>query len=183
MGDSDRTLRAEMSFHVANGFGRSLDSPTENEMRAFLDELDISDEEHGAAWLSTEHGLTLEWSGDGRLVFDNVTGHERGVRHLVGVSRERALDLWIALAAGDLSTVEAQPWGPGNGFAMTPEREAKLRDALVRMDRDFYDSLGEERSDARCHGPGCARGAIVHSVLCRPHHFESVKKRPSPFHD
>jgi hypothetical protein len=181
--DDGHTLFAEMSFCVANGFGDSLDSPTTGEMRAFLDDLDVSDEEHGAVWLSTDDGLTLEWSGDGRLVFDDGATHGTRVRHLVGVSRERTLELWVALAAGDLGTVEEQPWGPGNGFVMSPEREARLRDALARMDRDFYDSLGEERSDAPCRSDGCTRGAIVHSVLCRPHHFASVKKRPSPYQD
>jgi len=77
------------------------------QMRASLDDLDIADEEHGAAWLSTDDGLSLEWNGDGRLVFD---------------------------------------------------------DGALRRD-------------------GCTRGAVAHSVLCRPHHFESIKSRPSPFHD
>jgi hypothetical protein len=59
-----------MSFRIANGFGDSLDEPTFEQMRAFLGDLDITDEEHGTAWLSTSRGVSLEWSGDGRLVFD-----------------------------------------------------------------------------------------------------------------
>jgi len=172
-----------MAFDVANGFGSSLRSPTKDEMRAFLDDLDITDEEHGAAWLSTDDGQSLEWNGDGRLVFDNVAVHESRVRHLSGVSRGRALELWVALAMGDLATVEGQPWAPGNGFVMTPERETRLREALTKLDRDFYHLLGKERPDVRCRRDGCTRGALVHSVLCRPHHFESVKNRPSPFDD
>ncbi len=39
-----------MGFRIANGFGSSLKVPTADPMRAFLDELDIPDEEHGAAW-------------------------------------------------------------------------------------------------------------------------------------
>jgi hypothetical protein len=31
--------------------------------------------------------------------------------------------------------------------------------------------------------PGGLLGAIVDSVMCRVHHFEMVKKRPSPFDD
>jgi hypothetical protein len=62
-----------MGFHIANGFGDSLKAPTVEQMRAFLDDLDITDEEHGAAWLSTDEGLSLEWNGDGRLVFDDAS--------------------------------------------------------------------------------------------------------------
>ena len=169
-------------FHIANGFGDSLDEPTFEQMRAFLHELDVTDEEHGAAWLST-NSVSLEWNGDGRLVLDVLDLDEEGVRHLTGVSRERVLELWVTLAAGDLATIEAEPWAPGNGFLQTPEREAKIRDAMVKMDRDFYDSLGPERADIACRRDGCMRGAVAHSVLCRPHHFESIKSRPSPFND
>jgi hypothetical protein len=174
---------AQMGFHVSNGFGNTLKAPTVGRMRAFLDEVDITDEEHGAAWLSTDDGVSLEWNGDGRLVFDDGALHEGRVRHLSRVSREQALSLWVALARGDLVTVEGQPWAPGNGFVRTPEREARLREALAKMDHDFYDSLGAERAGTPCRRDGCTRGAVAHSVLCRPHHFESLKSRPSPFDD
>jgi hypothetical protein len=136
-----------MGFHIANGFGVSVDAPTVEQMRVFLDELDINDEEHGAAWLSTDDGVSLEWSGDGRLVFDDGALHEGRFRHLAGVLREHAVTLWAALARGD--RVEGQPWAPGNGFVRTPEREARLRDAQAKMERDFYDNLGGERATAR----------------------------------
>jgi hypothetical protein len=48
-------------------------------------------------------------------------------------------------------------------------------------DRRFYDSLGAERADVPCREPGCTRGAVGYSVLCRPHHFESIKRKRSPF--
>jgi hypothetical protein len=51
------------------------------------------------------------------------------------------------------------------------------------LDRKFYDSLGPERADVPCREPGCPRGAIAYSVLCRPHHFENVKRKVSPFTD
>jgi hypothetical protein len=76
------------------------------------------------------------------------------------VPRERALELWIALA-----------------------RDQRMRAWQLEQDRKFYDLLGEERSNVQCRGDGCRRGAVTHSVLCRAHHFESVWKRPSPFSD
>ena len=50
-----------------------------------------------------------------------------------------------------------------------------------RLDKEFYDALGDERSDVRCKESGCERGAIRFSTLCRRHHFENVKREPCPF--
>jgi hypothetical protein len=50
-----------------------------------------------------------------------------------------------------------------------------------RLDRAFFDSLGPERAEEPCREPGCSRGAVRLSVLCRRHHFENVQRRPCPF--
>jgi hypothetical protein len=50
-------------------------------------------------------------------------------------------------------------------------------ETLQRLDREFYDSLGDERPDTVCGEDGCGRGAIEHSTRCRRHHFEMVKGR------
>jgi hypothetical protein len=170
-----------VGFYVANGLGESIDAPTFDQMAEFLRNLDVADEEHGAAWISTDEGYSLEWSGDGRLVLGRPNASQSV--HLRAISRDRALELWTALARGHLAEVEACPWQPGNGFVQTPEQAATIRDWQLRQDREFYDVLGNERSDVPCREPGCKRGAIELSVLCRVHHFESVKKRPSPFDD
>jgi hypothetical protein len=47
------------SYYVANGLGNHIDDPTVEEMRTFLDAIDVTDEEHGAAWLGTESGPGL----------------------------------------------------------------------------------------------------------------------------
>lgn len=52
-----------------------------------------------------------------------------------------------------------------------------------QLDRTFYDELGAEDAARSCQSPGCARGAVRFSVLCRIHHFESVSRRPCPFND
>jgi hypothetical protein len=48
-------------------------------------------------------------------------------------------------------------------------------------DREFYDGLGVERPGTSCQAPGCDRGAVASSTLCRVHHFEQLWRRPSPF--
>jgi hypothetical protein len=171
-----------MKVHVENGMGDSLDSPSLEQMRAFLFAIDADDEEHGAAWLSTEDGRSLEWNGDGRLVFSRE-GHLCPPLHLQNVSREQALELWSALARADLATVEREPWQPGNGYVHTPEKEAEIEAMMRRHHRELYDVLGAEREEVRCGREGCTRGAILHGIFCRPHHFESVNGIPSPFDD
>lgn len=48
-------------------------------------------------------------------------------------------------------------------------------------DREFYESLGEERAEVGCRESGCDRGAIPLSVFCRAHHFENVMQEQCPF--
>jgi len=54
---------------------------------------------------------------------------------------------------------------------------------FAELDRRFYEGLGEERADYPCQAQGCNRGAVRFSVFCRPHHFENIKGKPSPFFD
>jgi hypothetical protein len=170
-----------MELYAANALGESIVSPSPEQMWKMLRELDPEDEEHGAAWLATDSGFALEWHVEGRLAL--VEPSRKGCRHLRISSRERVLELWMMLATGALDALAALDWQPGNGRVVTPERLAELREWERQQDRAFYDVLGDERADVRCQEPGCARGAISQSVLCRPHHFEMVKKRPCPFGD
>ena len=50
----------------------------------------------------------------------------------------------------------------------------------AQIDRAFWDRLGEENLDRPCRHAGCGRGSVAFSVLCRVHHFESVKNKPCP---
>jgi len=169
-----------MRFYVRNGLGDGVDSPSVEDLRRFLRELDPTDEEHGAAWVSTHDGKTLEWNVDGRLVY---AGREVTTRYMSGIAPERALELWLVLIAGHLDELENCPWQPGSRPPRTAAEEAALRRLLVSVDREFYTSLGDEREDVPCRRAGCVRGSVIHSVLCRPHHFESVRGKPSPFDD
>lgn len=174
-----------MAFSIANGMGDSIDEPSPAQRRKFLFDLDTSDEEHGAAWLSTDDHA-LEWSGayGGLLVFSSMTAEGSGAdRHLTGVTRERTLELWRMLAEGRLEELERQAWLPGNGSRRDPEREARLAAAQREADRAFYESLGPERAETRCQRETCTRGAVHLSVLCRPHHFASITNKTSPFDD
>jgi hypothetical protein len=67
---------------------------------------------------------------------------------------------------------------PESGFKPLPREEH-----LLKMDRDFYNSLGEEREEIKCKNESCERGAIKGSLFCRIHHFEMINKKPCPFTD
>ena len=169
-----------MGPYLRNGLGDEIDAPSIEDLRRFLCELDPNDKEHGAAWVSTRDGITLEWNVGGRMAFAR-----RGTptRHMLGVEKERAVELWLDLMADRLDEIEACPWLPGVGPLLTAAEKAELVELQRTGERAFYDSLGEERKDAPCRRAGCTRGSVAHSVLCRPHHFESVRGRRSPFED
>ena len=109
-----------MSFFICNGNGDSVDSPSADVMRRFIDELDPADEEHGAAWVSDENGNALEYEVGGNLAFSR-SNH---VRHLPRVSPDRAVELWQKLVAGRLDELEREAWQPGSRPALSPEARA-----------------------------------------------------------
>lgn len=56
-----------------------------------------------------------------------------------------------------------------------------VEDPRLRRDREFYEKLGPEDLSRPCRKEGCPRGAILHSVFCRSHHFEMIERRDYPF--
>lgn len=172
-----------MPCYVANALGDSEEEPSHARMLEFLESIDPLDLEHGAAWLTDNTENSLEFNGDGTLVFSRQDGVPR---HIAGVSKQRALELWVLLARGDLDDLEKQPWQPGLrpplATAEAARRHRDIAEWQLRQDREFYDLLGPERLSVACR-KACGRGCISHSVFCRPHHFESVRGRPCPFDD
>lgn len=174
-----------MSYHVQTRWGGSEAKPTEKRMREILDELDVKDAEHPDCWLTHDTGWTISVTEGGRIVYEKAES-DCEPRHIANVPRLKALELWKTLAKGDLTMLEKEQWQPGYHPPLSDvEIRARKEEAerlTLGMDRTFYDSLGDERPNVRCRHPGCPRGCVQFSVFCRPHHFESLKKRPSPFH-
>ena len=155
-------------------------------MREILAELEKSDPEHPDTWLSHESGWTLSVYESGLVILENMESEEEP-RHQVGVSREKALELWLKLSRGEIAAVNQEPWCPGQAPPRSAEEQeeiTKKAEAItLALDRDFYDRLGPERATVPCRHAGCPKGAISNSVFCRVHHFESICHRPCPFHD
>jgi hypothetical protein len=66
---------------------------------------------------------------------------------------------------------------PSIGASDPPPRDQ----VLLGLDREFYESLGQEAEGTFCRREGCERGSVYLSAFCRKHHFENVRKRPCPF--
>ncbi|EDY16489.1 hypothetical protein CfE428DRAFT_6020 [Chthoniobacter flavus Ellin428] len=173
-----------MSYHVVTRWGDSENGPTDQRMREILGELDMEDVEHPDCWLTHETGWTLSISAKSLVTYENPES-DGEPRHLTQVPRSKAFQLWKTLAAGDLAKLEEEPWQPGSHPPLSEEELRARRDEAERirreLDRQFYDSLGDERPDLPCRHEGCPRGSIQFSVFCRPHHFESLYRRPCPF--
>lgn len=173
-----------MGHYVANGMGDSLDNPSRDEMREFLDAIDVDDEEHGAAWISDDSGRSLEWNGNGVLVRSRDS---QPSEHIAGVSKAEALELWVMFVEARFDEIDAVAWRPGPRPQPSPEETARRERARaewqIASDREFYEKLGTERAGVPCRRSGCIRGAIEQSVLCKAHHFESIRNRPCPFDD
>jgi hypothetical protein len=78
-----------------------------------LDELEQDDPEHPDVSLTHESGWCLGAYRDGALVWENVDDLDRPPMHMVPVDRDRVLELWGLLAAGDIEAVSRADWQPG----------------------------------------------------------------------
>ena len=47
--------------------------------------------------------------------------------------------------------------------------------------RKFWDALGEDEGGQVCRAEGCSEMNTKHSVFCRKHHYENIRKEPCPF--
>ncbi|MBN8459946.1 MAG: hypothetical protein J0M04_19125 [Verrucomicrobia bacterium] len=173
-----------MTYYVQRRWGDSEDEPTEAKMRECLADLDTHDPEHPDTWLEHESGWTLSVFESGLVVLENLR-EDGEPRYIQQVSREESLRMWLLLSRGALEEIESLPWKDGYGTPMSDEEREKLQreaaEVALKMQRDFYDTLGPEDADRPCRKEGCARGTVKFSAFCRPHHFENIYKQPCPF--
>ncbi len=175
-----------MTYFIQRRWGDSEDDPTEAMMRESLSELDTPDPEHPSTWLGHETGWTLSVFESGLVVWENPEV-DVGPRYQQNVSREEALRLWLLLSRGSFDEIESLPWKDGYGPPISDEemqkRQQEAAAFTLKMQRDFYDTLGPEDAERGCRKDGCVRGTVKFSAFCRPHHFENLYKQPCPFED
>ena len=78
-----------------------------------LDELLTADQEHGDVSIADASGWTLSAHRDGSLVWGDTECDDEFPQHLPNQPREVVLDLFSAVARGDLDRVHSQPWLAG----------------------------------------------------------------------
>jgi len=173
------------TYHVEARWGGSEESPPPNRLGELIAELSVRDEEHPDTWMiHHDSGWSIRLDEDHFAYLENPECETIG--HLAGVAAEAALTLWMEFAAGGPDAVAEFEWRQGPrpvSEQEVVEIAERARQAMLRLDRDFYDQLGPELSDATCQAQGCTRGRIECSVLCKAHHFEQIRGRSCPFSD
>jgi hypothetical protein len=182
-----RYSRGIVTYVVQTRWGSSERTPGVKRMREILKELDKRDPEHPDTWLTHESGWSLSLAETGLAVWENAESADTEPRHMTNVDRDQALWMWIQLSRGDIAAIERLTWQPGGSPPLDMDDRARsaerARQERLAQQRHFYDALGPEEASSPCAHPGCSRGAIELSLLCRVHHFENVMRCRCPFSD
>jgi hypothetical protein len=102
------------SIRHTDGSGE-VDPPIEI-LSNLYDELKSTDQEHGDVSVTDEKsGWCMSAHRGGQLVFGNLRDHGRSDCHMTPVPKERVLELWKRLIAGDIDGLLSEPWLPGYG--------------------------------------------------------------------
>jgi hypothetical protein len=103
-----------MSFFVYHRYGESERDPPPSIFPHLLDELEerLDDEEHLSVSVIHESEWGLGFQRGGYVNFENVED-ESEPRHMRGVSREKAIEMMLALSKGDLAALEREAWQQG----------------------------------------------------------------------
>jgi hypothetical protein len=98
-------------FGVLHADGSGTEDPPIESLDALYDELLAADREHGdVSVIHEETGWCMSAHRDGRVVFEHLG--EGSERHMIPVPKERVIELWMRLTAGDIDGLLAEPWRP-----------------------------------------------------------------------
>jgi predicted Rdx family selenoprotein len=98
-------------FSIVHTDGSGDDNPPLASLSDLYDELLSTDREHGDVAVIHDSGWSMSAHRDGRLVFEHL--RNGGERHMLPVLKERVLELWRRLVAGDIEGILSEPWKPG----------------------------------------------------------------------
>ena len=101
-----------MTFIVMHRMGNQERDPDVATLADLIAELDADDPEHPDVAISTPEGWTLSAMQGGDVYWENVEddADDAVVRFMRELPRVRTLELFRAVARGDIGEVEAQPW-------------------------------------------------------------------------
>jgi hypothetical protein len=99
-------------FSVVHVHGSGDENPPKKSLSGLYDELSRSDREHGeVAVINDDLGWSMSAHRDGRLVFEHL--RNGGERHMIPVKKERVINLWLRLIAGDIDGLLTETWTMG----------------------------------------------------------------------
>ncbi|MGK3970056.1 hypothetical protein WMF01_56870 [Sorangium sp. So ce1667] len=99
-------------FSIVHSDGSGEENPSLESLSNLYDELVSADSEHGdVAVIHDDSGWCMSAHRDGRIVFEHL--REGGERHMMPVTKERALELWRRLIKGNIDGLLAEAWIPG----------------------------------------------------------------------
>jgi hypothetical protein len=99
-------------FTVLHADGSGDESPPVDNLSSLYDELHSAGREHGdVSVINQDTGWSMSAHRDGRVVFKHL--RNGGERHMIPVPKERVLQLWRRLIAGDIDGLLAEPWKSG----------------------------------------------------------------------
>lgn len=61
------------------------------------------------------------------------------------------------------------------------EKIVSLEEELLRLYREFYDSLIEDFNHQSCEHEGCSRNRVQNKALCKNHYFKLIQRKECPF--
>ena len=99
-------------FSILHFHGSSDTNPPIGALSNLYDELQLADIEHvDVTVVNEDSGWSMSAYQSGRRIFEHLA--QGGARHMIPVSKDRVLELWRLLAAGDIDTILKEPWLPG----------------------------------------------------------------------
>ena len=101
-------------YHTTDADGITEINPCETRMQALIDELDDLDldavDHPDVSLIHDANGWMITLYPKGIASLENFEDADEAPKHMKGVTRKKALELWQQLAAGDIDSIKAHPW-------------------------------------------------------------------------
>jgi hypothetical protein len=108
------TRRDRNMFSIRHTDSSGEPAPSLEMLPGLYDELRTADREHGDVSVTDEESAwVLSAHRNGVVVLENL--ENGGERHMKDVPKQKVLELWRTLIAGDLDALLGEPWTPGYG--------------------------------------------------------------------
>ncbi|NCG08299.1 MAG: hypothetical protein GWO81_01815 [Verrucomicrobia bacterium] len=106
-------------YHTTDLDGISELKPDKARLRAILSTLDqdrsVTASHPDVSLVNDTNGWSLSVFASGIVTFEQLDDPDEAPRYMKNVSRDKALSLWLDLAAGKLKALNAQPWKRDSG--------------------------------------------------------------------